>query len=982
MILRLPVEDHHHEHLRGIGIEGELPSEIHAEQADYEHHYKAWQKSIPGASHQELHKRALANLAWRQHGVIGTQGVAPHVIQDAKLSEQRAIRSHLATQNYKHLPELIRIQSEGFSGVGNALTQLADAVDDHTKEAKADAENVSGSILELEKRITDVSLDFSDALTWVKRACYGLAALLVLLIAATLFAPKAHGQFSRINYMSWQQNGSPITNGFVTYPYNINCIGITCLMSSGTINITGPVYDVAGFAGANLGAKIIACFTALPSTGGVCDARGITGAQTISSNIFSGMTKPVVLMLGEVTISDSSCWTIPNDGASPPKQAAIHIIGVGIDAGANTAGKTPTSGTIIDNSCATGPAKIDSRGEGVFELEGVTLMDSGGGSNPFMQFTNTIPKIHDNGFFGSKNGTACDQDVILLGSTTTNIDGSSTAAFQGYGGYITHNFANHIRRLVYARTYVNGFPITQNTVWVQSGAGAGLAAIEFDGGSDSNTGNIVRDNLIEVTNYPYAVKFTANGFNNIIEGNGLYDPSGTHLGGVYFAATSKYNRVVPGWQNDSYAVKVETGASVGTNDVMTSHQNQFSEFTAPVKFTNQGAGSPVASVREEIGGVNLPLWNSRITTTNDEFFWGISTAGQPSFNLWIYPAGGSGQELAQFKRYSSTQAGLQLDGSAENFIESLSDLKLRASGGTGNVTWIGTTSALKNYVGDDGVWHNTVSTGTAPFAISSTTVVPNLHVATADALGTAGTTTTVLHGNAAGSPTYGAVVEADQTLADNTTNNASTSAHGYLKKLDNTATHYMDGTGAWSTPSGGSTYTAGNGIDVTGTVISDKPLCVQTTIAGGDTLTANGSFATTCTIAAGALAAGSVIEIWTSGTFATGAAGSGNVQYGVKFGSTIVATAVGPFVGNNVSWGWNEQARLIVTAAGASGSAEAQNIVLENNTATGSSAVPSIGQKTTTIDTTGTNAVTIYVVIPTSAGNTTTMRQLIVKVTK
>jgi hypothetical protein len=125
-----------------------------------------------------------------------------------------------------------------------------------------------------------------------------------------------------------------------------------------------------------------------------------------------------------------------------------------------------------------------------------------------------------------------------------------------------------------------------------------------------------------------------------------------------------------------------------------------------------------------------------------------------------------------------------------------------------------------------------------------------------------GTTTTVLHGNAAGNPAWGAIVtnditdanvtygkiqnvsatsrllgrvsvgagvieeitvagditqsgstftigsgavtEAKMTLADNTTGNASTSAHGFLKKLDNTATHYMDGTGNWSTPAGGS----------------------------------------------------------------------------------------------------------------------------------------------------------------------------------
>jgi hypothetical protein len=53
------------------------------------------------------------------------------------------------------------------------------------------------------------------------------------------------------------------------------------------------------------------------------------------------------------------------------------------------------------------------------------------------------------------------------------------------------------------------------------------------------------------------------------------------------------------------------------------------------------------------------------------------------------------------------------------------------------------------------------------------------------------------------------IVEADLALTDVTTANASTSAHGFLKKLDNNAAHYMDGTGAWSTPGG-----SGSGVVV------------------------------------------------------------------------------------------------------------------------------------------------------------------------
>lgn len=55
------------------------------------------------------------------------------------------------------------------------------------------------------------------------------------------------------------------------------------------------------------------------------------------------------------------------------------------------------------------------------------------------------------------------------------------------------------------------------------------------------------------------------------------------------------------------------------------------------------------------------------------------------------------------------------------------------------------------------------------------------------------------HQNAAGG---GTLAEAALALTDVTTNNSSTSNHGFLKKLSNVASEYMDGTGNWSVPSG------------------------------------------------------------------------------------------------------------------------------------------------------------------------------------
>jgi hypothetical protein len=79
-------------------------------------------------------------------------------------------------------------------------------------------------------------------------------------------------------------------------------------------------------------------------------------------------------------------------------------------------------------------------------------------------------------------------------------------------------------------------------------------------------------------------------------------------------------------------------------------------------------------------------------------------------------------------------------------------------------------------------------------------------------------------------------VKLDELAAptDVTTLNASTTAHGLLKKLDNNASHYMDGTGNWSTPTGGSATQAFGTITVSGQsdVVAD---------AAPDTLTLVGS---------------------------------------------------------------------------------------------------------------------------------------------
>lgn len=65
-----------------------------------------------------------------------------------------------------------------------------------------------------------------------------------------------------------------------------------------------------------------------------------------------------------------------------------------------------------------------------------------------------------------------------------------------------------------------------------------------------------------------------------------------------------------------------------------------------------------------------------------------------------------------------------------------------------------------------------------------------------------GTVNQVLHGNPSGPFSWSAVVEGDISLTDITTNNATTSKHGFVPKGSNNASQYLNGQLNWTTPSG------------------------------------------------------------------------------------------------------------------------------------------------------------------------------------
>jgi hypothetical protein len=247
---------HHEEHLRAIGWQGEVPRELRVEPKDYEHAYNSWKHSLPDSDHETIHAKTIGTLAWKLHGPIGTKDVAPHIVQDAKLAESRAIRNHLREADITHFP---------------ALKKELDDIEDETRKAGiANVEAISGlnktlaaygsvTLREVrtlqsgaEKLAADSREDFADAVKLASRFGWAIIALLSILILCTLFAPRAHAQFSKINSITFQQDGSAISGAFFSYPFTINCtVNVTCSISGGklTINSSGGTATPGGAVG-------------------------------------------------------------------------------------------------------------------------------------------------------------------------------------------------------------------------------------------------------------------------------------------------------------------------------------------------------------------------------------------------------------------------------------------------------------------------------------------------------------------------------------------------------------------------------------------------------------------------------------------------------------------------------------------------------------------------------------------------------------
>lgn len=162
-----------------------------------------------------------------------------------------------------------------------------------------------------------------------------------------------------------QATPTPVTTSNISFG---NFTGLTNV----TTKLLNNIRMCDQFAGSTAGAKIIACIADLPSTGGIADACGIEGAQTISATVT--ISKPVTLRICGATYTSTAnpAFAITSNGAS--------IEGAGVKV------------SIIQASGNVGGITIASGLQSVV-IDGVEVLGSGGASTA-IGILNT--NAHDN----------------------------------------------------------------------------------------------------------------------------------------------------------------------------------------------------------------------------------------------------------------------------------------------------------------------------------------------------------------------------------------------------------------------------------------------------------------------------------------------------------------------------------------------------------------------------------------------------------
>jgi hypothetical protein len=205
------------------------------------------------------------------------------------------------------------------------------------------------------------------------------------------------------------------------------------------------------YPGTSAGAKIAACILDLPGTGGIADARGLTGMPAINSDPFAGVSKPVWLLVGNGTT------LVQNTDISIPSNVSVVFSG-------ETSWSIEANSTLsIDGTMEAGPTPIF------------------GGKGSVRITSTKVPTVFPQWFRDNDFGTKVTKAIEALPMTGGSIDARGITGAQSMDTEVVLNKANvHLMMGNIALSYTKRFWVTADNVKIH-GAGVGVTVIKASG---------------------------------------------------------------------------------------------------------------------------------------------------------------------------------------------------------------------------------------------------------------------------------------------------------------------------------------------------------------------------------------------------------------------------------------------------------------------------------------------------------------------
>lgn len=323
----------------------------------------------------------------------------------------------------------------------------------------------------------------------------------------------------------------------------------------GASGVSLPTTQVsaASYAGADWCAKVQAADAVIGANPGIIVvpstiAGTCAGTLTFAFN-GTAASRTIIFDYGTFT---GSLAELPNDGASPPKQAPFRFTGQNTSFSFLSKLNAGSSFLNLTNNAAV--AKIDTRGGGYLEIDHLTVEDTSTDCSQFFFDSNTVMHVHDNAFVGTTAAPSACNDVFQFGgNTSSGNDGTTGSEFSGYGTVIRDNYFGKIRQLAIFNNFANNISIVDNAVDSNSGFSTGPILL-FSAATHAAEANYIAGNTFEVCGYSLFANFTGIAHGNTFVGNGLWDAglcgvSGT--AGYNWNATAIGNTIIGGTMNPS-----------------------------------------------------------------------------------------------------------------------------------------------------------------------------------------------------------------------------------------------------------------------------------------------------------------------------------------------------------------------------------------------------------------------------------------------